>query len=159
MGDFDWKIGERYRFAVTASPDGDKTSYAGFLWQADTNSWLHLVTFRTTTGGRRLGGLYSFLEDFRRDGRSAREVRRARFGDAWAQTPDGTWRPLHAARFTASNSEWEAKETIDAGIADGDFVLATGGATRPTQPPGAMLELPATASQHPNLPFAIGPHD
>ena len=38
--------------------------------------WKHLVTFRTRTGGDRLKGLYSFVEDFRRDTKSANDVRR-----------------------------------------------------------------------------------
>ena len=93
MGSFDWKIGETQRFVVTAAADGDKTAYAGYVWLNGRNEWKHLVTFRTRTGGQSLRGLYSFIEDFRRDGRSVQEVRRARFGDGWVKTASGEWSP------------------------------------------------------------------
>jgi hypothetical protein len=69
------------------------------------------------------------VEDFRRDTRSVDDVRRARFGGGWIQTPDGTWRPLTQARFTASRAAWEARDNIDAGTDGPDFFLATGGTT------------------------------
>ncbi len=97
MGDFDWKIGETHRFAVTAVADGQKTAYAGYVWLNDRNEWKHQVTFRTHTGGQSLRGLYSFIEDFRRDGRSVHEVRRARFGNGWVKTASGEWAPLNRA--------------------------------------------------------------
>src|SRR3989442_720063 len=63
--------------------------------------------------GTPLRGLYSFVEDFRRDTLSANEVRRARFGRGWAKSANGEWVPLEHAKFTASNSPTEARETID----------------------------------------------
>ena len=45
------------------------------------------MTFRTHTGSERLKGLYSFIEDFRRDGKSATETRRAVFGNGWCALP------------------------------------------------------------------------
>jgi len=160
LGDFAWMPGERHRFAVTASVAGRTTAYAGHVWNADAGRWRHLVTFRTRTGGRLPGGLYSFIEDFRRDGRSAGEVRRARFGAAWAQGGDGAWHPLRTARFTASGAEWEARETIDAGVEAGDFMLATGGDVRPTRPLGARVELPPeAAAAPPDVPRTVRPAD
>ena len=71
------------------------------------------------------------IEDFRRDTTSATQVRRAQFGNGWTFAKD--WQPLAKARFTASSARWEAKETIDAGVADaGHFYLQTGGDTRTT---------------------------
>jgi hypothetical protein len=92
--------------------------------------WKRLVTFRVRTGGAPLRGLYSFVEDFRRDGESAREVRMARYGNGWVGLGYGDWRPLNQARFTASNSPFEAKETIDAGFDGAWFYLVTGGQTK-----------------------------
>ena len=140
--DYDWKAGETYKFCVRALPEGEKTSFAAYFWLPEKKSWKHLVTFRTKTGGKRLEGLYSFIEDFRRDGASAGEVRRATFGNAWALDEKGAWHVLAKARFTASGASWEARDSIDAGIAADRFYLQTGGETKTTTPLGSTIELP-----------------
>lgn len=130
MLDFDWAIGATNRFLVRGKPDGAKTAYEGWLWRPQKSAWEHLVTFRTRTGGRPLKGLYSFVEDFRRDGASVADRRRARFGNGWVRTVKGEWMPLTRARFTASGADWEARDGIDAGPtagAPGWFWLHTGG--------------------------------
>lgn len=130
MGDFKWVLGETNRFVVKAEVEGEKTSYTGYVYAADKKEWKRLVTFRVRTGGAPLRGLYSFVEDFRRDTESAKEVRKARYGNGWVQLGNGDWHPLNQAKFTASNSPFEAKETIDAGFDDGWFYLVTGGQTQ-----------------------------
>lgn len=130
MGDFDWAVGETNRFLVKAQIEGEKTSYTGYVWIQNKKIWKRLVTFRVVTRGHPMHGLYSFVEDFRRDTVSAGEVRRARFGNGWVRSVNGEWAPLERARFTASNSSFEARETIDAGL-DGEwFYLVTGGETQ-----------------------------
>jgi len=74
---YDWKTGQACRFLVRAKVDGEKTAYAAYFYVPEAKAWKHLVTFRTRTGGDRLAGLYSFVEDFRRDTKSAGETRRA----------------------------------------------------------------------------------
>jgi hypothetical protein len=150
--DYDWKIGETYRFLVRAAPEGKKTSFAGWFWLPEKKEWKHLVTFRTPTGGEPLRGLYSFIEDFRRDGKSAGEVRRAALGNGWAQDAKGAWHALTKARFTASGAEWEAKETIDAGVAGGLFYLQTGGDTKTGTPLRSTIECPAAGKEPADLP-------
>jgi len=130
MGDFKWVLGETNRFLVKAEVEGEKTSYTGYVYAADKKEWKRLVTFRVRTSGSPLRGLYSFVEDFRRDGDSAREVRTARYGNGWVQLANGDWQPLNQAKFTASNSSFEAKETIDAGFDGAWFYLVTGGETK-----------------------------
>lgn len=154
MGDFPWVLGQSYRFLVTAAVEADQTAYAGYVWQNDAASWKHLVTFQTRTGGRPLRGLYSFVEDFRRDGRSVEEVRRAEFAHAWVKPAAGGWQPLRRARFTASSAEWEAQDSIDAGLAGAGFFLATGGDTAASRGLGSIIELPAAAEpgEPPPLP-------
>ena len=151
MSDFDWTTGETIRFVVTAAPADDRTAYAGYVWQNKPQRWKHLVTFRTRTGGQPLRGLYSFIEDFRRDTRSAQEVRSARFGSGWVKTPGGDWQPLNEARFTASQAEWEARDTIDAGLENGCFRLTTGGDTTNTRQLNSTLKRPPRTSPPPNL--------
>ncbi len=64
--DYDWKIGETYRFMVKAVPDGERTQYAGYFFVPEDKAWKHLVTFSTITtdkpgtgaGAKYLGGYY-----------------------------------------------------------------------------------------------------
>jgi Domain of unknown function (DUF3472)/Domain of unknown function (DUF5077) len=147
---YDWKVGETCRFLVRAKVEGEKTAYAAYFYLRETKSWKHLVTFRTRTGGERLKGLYSFIEDFRRDTRSATQTRRATFSNGWVHS-DG-WKPLLAARFTASGAAWEAKETIDAGVADGRFYLQTGGDTKTATPLNSKIERPGGNASPPEVP-------
>ncbi len=132
MMDYDWKIGETNRFLVRGLVEGNKTAYSGYLYLNGKKSWLHLVTFRTQTGGLPLKGLYSFIEDFRRDFKSVEEVRKARFGHGWIKDIKGEWYPLAKARFTASDADFESKDNIDAGFGKEWFFLTTGGNTRQT---------------------------
>jgi hypothetical protein len=147
---YDWKAGEACRFLVRAKVEGDRSAYAAYFYVAQAKAWKHLVTFRTRTGGDRLAGLYSFVEDFRRDTASAGEARRAVFSNGWVSA--GEWTPLLVARFTASSSEWEAKDTIDAGVAGGRFYLQTGGDTKTTTPLNGKIERPAGAERSVDLP-------
>jgi len=149
---YDWKPGEGYRFLVTATATPGKTAFAAWFFLPETNQWKHLVTFRTRTGGEPLKGLYSFIEDFRRDGPSAQEVRRALLGNAWVRDSAGQWNPLTKARFTASGAEWEAKDTIDAGVVGSRFYLQTGGDTTTTTPLRTIIERPGKGEQPPELP-------
>jgi len=141
-----WTVGETNRFFVEAKVEGDKTAYTGWFYMNEKRTWKKLVTFRTKTGGKPLRGLYSFVEDFRRDTRSATEVRSARFGHGWVWTLTNDWQPLAKARFTASNAKTEAKETINAGLRDEWFFLTTGGETKQAQALNQFIEqVPAGA--------------
>jgi hypothetical protein len=131
MIDFNWKLGETNRFVIhsetTTNAAVRKTAYTAFIQPSGSTEWRKLATFRVRTKTEGLRGLYSFIEDFRRDTKSVSELRRARFGNAWIQTHGGELKPITQARFTASNAEWESKTNIDAGIVDDWFYLATGG--------------------------------
>ncbi len=141
MTPFDWKIGEPVRCLVQATVEGDKTAYAGWLWMPRKQLWKHLVTFRVTTGGKPLSGLYSFVEDFRRDGRSVKEERRCEFGNGWVKTVDGSVQPVARGTFTASKAENEARTLIDAGQVTGGLFLATGGKVSTRNAVGSSLEI------------------
>lgn len=147
---YDWQVGQTCRFLVRAKVEGETTAYAGYFYLPQSKTWKHLVTFRTRTGGQRLRGLYSFIEDFRRDSKSATEIRRAMFGNGWVLA--GDWKPLLAARFTASNSKTEARESIDAGVVDGNFYLQTGGDTTLNMPLNGKIERGSKNSKPPEVP-------
>lgn len=127
--DFDWKLGETYKFLVRAAPDGERTAYAGYLYLPKRKEWKHLVTFSTLAGGKMLRGCYSFVEDFRRNRISTTKVRKAAFGNGWVQDGKGNWHPLRRARFTADANP---VTNIDGGLADERYFLATGGETENT---------------------------
>jgi hypothetical protein len=126
--DYDWKVGETYRFLVTAKPDGDdRTAYSGYFFLPEEKAWKHLVTFSTLTEKEELlRGYYSFIEDFRRNKISTGKVRKAEFANGWVQFRDGQWKPLTKARFTADANP---VLNIDSGAAGPKFFLATGGET------------------------------
>jgi hypothetical protein len=126
--DFDWKIGETYRFLVTATPDGDeRTAFAGYFFHPGKKAWLHLITFSTITRHRHLGGYYSFVEDFRRNRVSATQARKAYYGNGWVKPATGDWIPLVKATFTADSNP---ATNIDAGPDGMRFFLTTGGDTK-----------------------------
>ena len=122
--DFDWKLDETYHFLVTSQPDGNRTAYAGYLWLEGDQGWKHLVTFSTISGGQPLKGLYSFVEDFRRNKVSTTKTRTAEFGVGWVRTLDGDWQPLRSARFTGDSNP---ATNIDGGLLGQRFFLSTGG--------------------------------
>ena len=131
--DFDWKAGDTYRFLVTAEPDPKddaRTAFAGYLYLPEKKEWLHMVTFSTVTDKKKLGGYYSFVEDFKRDKKSTEKVRKAEYGNAWVRTGK-EWKPVTEARFTADSNP---VTNIDAGLVKGGdrWFLATGGDTANT---------------------------
>jgi hypothetical protein len=138
--DYDWSVGTTYRFFVTARPVRDRTQFAGYFYLPEKKAWKHLVTFSTISQGRGLRGYYTFIEDFRRNGVSATEARRARFGNGWIQSKDEQWVALTRARFTADGNP---ALNIDAGVAGDCFFLATGGKTQNKSTPlGKMINRP-----------------
>ena len=122
--DFDWKVGETYRFVVAARLDGERTVFTGYFYLPEEDRWQQMATFSTLGDGKLLRGYYSFVEDFRRNRESTKHLRKASFGNAWVKTTDGKWQSLNEARFTADGNK---AVNIDAGTVDNQFYLATGG--------------------------------
>ena len=127
MGKCVWDLGATNRFLVQCNVESNKTAYTAWLWLPATNAWWKLATFRTRTNGKALRSYHSFVEDFHRNGESAKQNRRATYGNGWVHTIRGDWVALDRARFTASNATWESPDNIDAGAVDNCFYLATGG--------------------------------
>lgn len=122
--DLDWKLDETYRFLVAFGREGHRATYANWLFEPADQQWKKLVTFSVPSQRTALQGLYSFVEDFRRNRESAQQTRRAQFGPAAAMTKPGPWQFLRQARFTADANP---VLNIDARVIDTRFELATGG--------------------------------
>ncbi|MGO8930447.1 MAG: DUF3472 domain-containing protein [Limisphaerales bacterium] len=150
-----WKLRETNCFVVQGEVQGDKTAYTAYLWLPSKQSWWKLATFRTRTGGRPLRGYHSFVEDFRRDGQSARQTRRATYGNGWVRTLQNQWTALDRARFTASNAVWESRDNIDAGLAASRFYLATGGSITSRTKLQEVIQLPVAPTKPPALDFLV----
>jgi len=142
LAPFAWKLGQTNRFLIRGQVQDQKTAYTAWVGRGN-GEWWQLATFRTRTGGLPLKGYYSFVEDFRRDGASVQQIRRARFGYGWVKNAKGDWTALRRARFTASGADWESKDNIDAGFAPDWFFLATGGSLKISRPLQTIIELPA----------------
>lgn len=129
MFNFDWKTGDRVRMAVQSAPDGkERTAYTGWIYDLPKQQWKRIASFSTLAakGHVPLKGMYSFVEDFRRNYNSKGWVRKATF-----YTPsvykDGKWFDATGASFTADRSR---AMNIDGGPVAGGFFLQTGGTTK-----------------------------
>ncbi len=125
--DFDWQVGETYRFLLTAELLEERTAYTAWFFRPEEGEWFRMATFTTFAHEYGLRGLYSFVEDFRRDYTSATLMRRATYGNGWIHAADGQWLALTRATFTADDS---SAANIDAGLAGEAFYLQTGGETQ-----------------------------
>jgi len=123
---YDWKLGETYKFMIKAKVVENRTEFAAYFYINEEKQWKHLATFSTITNGDYLSRYYSFIEDFRRDFKSAKETRRAKFTNGWVKTVDGNWLSLTQAQFSADADE---PKTFDAGPVENGFFLQTGGET------------------------------
>jgi hypothetical protein len=145
---YDWKLGSTYKFLVSSKVEGEKTTFVGYFFVPEQHRWQQMATFRTRTGGAPLNDYYSFIEDFRRDGASAEQIRRARFGNGWIKTMNGDWVALRHARFTADGN---TQMHINAGVSGNSFYLQNGGATKNVTPLLTVLERPLAGLDLPDL--------
>ncbi len=147
---FSWKTGRTYRFMIRATSDRDRVIYSAYISGDGIKDWKLMASLRAPSTSRDIRGLYSFIEDFRRDGKSVLQARRARFGQGWVQASSGQWLALTRARFGADNN---TQLNIDAGVdktvrmenrlpvAKTEWFLQTGGPIKQTQELGSILEI------------------
>jgi len=144
--DYDWKVGETYRFYVTSKIAEDRVEYHGWFYLPEDRVWKHLVGF-STQHKNNLKGFYSFVEDFKRDRVSTTKARLARYGNGWALTEKGEWQPATKARFTGDANP---VTNINAGLKDDRFFLVTGGETENKDTKlNTSMELPARENRMP----------
>lgn len=123
---FEWEIGKPTKFFVQAKPVGEFTEFTGHIFDPTQNKWRLMATFRTHSKGIPLQGLYSFVEDFRRDFESAKIVHRASYSNGWVLDLEGKWQPMLNAKFTGDSTP---STNVDAGPISDGFFLQTGGDT------------------------------
>ena len=125
---YDWKTGSKVRFRITAEPDGnDRIKFTGYIGEGKDE--MKIATISRLSHGKKpvVKGVYSFVEDFWRNGHSKTLVRRAEFtGFASRVSEKDGYTPANAARFTADGNKLM---TIDAGPVKGGGFLQTGGKT------------------------------
>ena len=125
---YDWKTGSKVRFRITAEPDGnDRIKFTGYIGEGKDG--MKIATISRLSHGKKpvVKGVYSFVEDFWRNGYSKTLVRRAEFtGFASRVSEKDGYTPANAARFTADGNKLM---TIDAGPVKGGGFLQTGGKT------------------------------
>lgn len=148
--DYEWKTGETYKFLVKAKGPADgRVEYAGWFYHPEAKEWKHLITF-STLSKTKLGGFYSFIEDFRRNKVSATKTRTAQFGNTWIQTADGVWHDLTKARFTADSNP---VVNINAKVDGSRFWLGTGGELENSDTKlNASMTRPESKSKGPDVP-------
>ena len=153
MFTYDWKLNEPQRFLVTSKADADSSTFAAYFYLNDKKEWKHLATFQTTARKTNLAGLYSFVEDFRRDTKSIEQPRRARFSNGWVRTLDGQGRMLEKAQCTADGTPLENN---DAGVTEGnDFYLSTGGDAKRSRELRSMMQRKLISAQPPEFPAEL----
>ncbi len=135
MTPVDWQIGQPVTIRVDAEMDGtNRTAYTCCYKDLKTGKWTKVATLSTLRYPGRakdLDGIYSFIEDFARNYKSAKLSRRAEFSHlAYRKLPDTEWHPITKAMFSADATP---SLTIDAGRTEtGAFFLQTGGDTKNT---------------------------
>ena len=120
-----WKTGDTQKFLVTAKPDGTFTDYTGFWFHPDKKQWTLIASFRRPKDGKYLSGLYSFSENF--GGSNGHVLRKARFGNQWVQSPDGSMKEITTAGFSHDGTGREARRDRFMGVESGEFFLSHGG--------------------------------
>lgn len=146
---FRWKDREAYRFLLGVRPDGKAAVFSSWVAGPGIDGWRFLASFRRPDTVARLGGLYSFVEDW--SGRQGDQERACRFRNLWVADAAGNWRRLATAAATAT-AELGRRDYGHRVVADG-VELRTGGYRHAEGRPGATLAVPAVG-QPPEVDLA-----
>jgi hypothetical protein len=112
---FDWEVGQTYATMITNQPDDTPGNHAQIVtaWLntkpvGQKPNWLKLMTVKTERPAAtplQMTGLYSFIEDFIRDGSFTEgRVRQATYSNAAIYSARGGWKPLNRIAFTGQLS-------------------------------------------------------
>ena len=123
-----WEVGRDVYFRIKTEMDGtDRIKFTGFI--GDGKKELKIATISRLSHGKKpiVSGVYSFVEDFWRNGLSKTLVRRAEFTKFASRVSEkDKFTPCTGAYFSADGN---TLKTIDAGPVEGGGFLQTGGNT------------------------------
>jgi hypothetical protein len=123
---YNWKMGEKQRFLVTATPtNGTQTIYAGYWFHPEQKKWMLISCWKAPKDGSYMRGLYSFNENF--GGSNGQLRRKALFGNQWFHTADGQWHEQTVAAFSHDPTGQTDRLDRFMGVEDGEFFLSNGG--------------------------------
>ncbi|HEY3857088.1 MAG TPA: DUF3472 domain-containing protein [Verrucomicrobiae bacterium] len=123
---YDWKMGEKQRFLVTAKPsDATHTIYSGYWFRPDQQKWMLISSWKAPQEGGFMHGFYSFSENFGGDNGELR--RKALYGNQWFHTADGQWHEQVTATFSHDPTGKIDRLDRFMGVEDGQFFLSNGG--------------------------------
>jgi len=127
--DCQWKVGDTIRFRITTEPDGaNNTLYTGYIGNDSGEMKIAAISRLHHGVPSYVRHVYSFIEDFWRNGLSKTLVRRAEFtGFAGRAQGEKDFRRAVGATFTG---DINTLMTIDAGPVEGGGFLQTGGDTK-----------------------------
>lgn len=148
-----WEKNNNYTI-VTRAWQYDNHTFFGY-WSFDVNNqiWTHIVTMDYPVPNIYFtGGMAQFMEDWLGSGQN---IRRVAFNNVWKRYLSSGWKNFTVTNFNVNQEEATANynNNFDAGIDDGYFYMQTGGNTTPTIGINANINLPATASQNPDMPI------
>lgn len=148
---FPWRTGEPQRFLVTATKDdATHTTYAGYYLRPDTRRWMLISSWRAPKEPGLLRGLYSFSENF--GGANGHLLRRARYGNQWVRTADGTWHELTRATFSFDGTGRTDRLDRFGGVTGSEFFLSHGGFVEGTGTYGERFERAPASRGRPDVP-------
>mgnify|MGYP000188630425 CR=1 FL=1 len=124
--EYDWQKGVKYRFYLSMKANGERNEYTAHFYLPEKKEWMKLVTFSTIAESAHLSRLHHFVEDFRRDFQSSKEVREAVYSNTYYREEKGEWKIPSQVRFTKdSNSQMNIDCLVNAETRH----LITGGKT------------------------------
>ncbi|RAJ06986.1 uncharacterized protein DUF5077 [Chitinophaga skermanii] len=121
-----WVTNNTYKFLVRAVAAGTHTKYTGWFYAPEAGNWKLIAEWdKAMTQGKLLSGLYSFVENYASNGN---DFFKARYGNQWVRTVNGTWIELNKANFTTTASDAaHQRYDLGAGIENNVFHMYSGG--------------------------------
>lgn len=136
---FRWKDREPYQFLLGVKADGPAAVFSAWINGPEIGGWRFLTSFRRPNTPAKLGGLYSFVEDW--SGRQGDQERACRYRNLWVADAAGKWHRLTRAN-TSATSELGRRDFSHRVVGDA-VELRTGGYRHADGKPGTPLEIPA----------------
>ena len=142
-----WEVGRDVFFRIKTEMDGaDRIKFTGFI--GDGKKELKIATISRLSHGKKpiVSGVYSFVEDFWRNGHSKTLVRRAEFTKFASRVSEkDKFTPCTGAYFSADGN---TLKTIDAGpVKDGGFLQTGGDTVNKTIPLGKSFNFEVAKSR------------